>query len=449
MKELSVAESTVGVALIGLGTVGGGVVKMLQEMSASYTRRTGRTIEVRRVLVRDVAKAKGKKLVPEKLLTSDVESFFATPGVSIVVEAAGGLGMFGPLVRAMKSGKHVVTANKALLAARGPELFAAARKAGTCIAFEASCAGGIPIINALQFGLVSNDIIALYGIINGTCNYILTEMTRAGKSYETALHEAQVAGYAEADPTLDVSGRDAAEKLSILATLAFRHRIDPDEVPCEGIDKLDLTDIKFARELGYDIKLLGIAQRECANGKAKGSAQLCVRPVFLRHTLPMAQVHGSFNAVAVYGRSNGHTLYVGRGAGEGPTASAVVSDIVNIAAGWYPQAFAAAELWPTSSGVAPLKVADPKHFRSRFYLRFNALDKPGTLAKITASLGKKHISISSVLQPEQDLGKYVPVVVVTDEADESDVRAAIKPIHASSIVTGKTTCIPIVEMPQG
>lgn len=443
------AESSVGVALIGLGTVGGGVIKLLREMEQAHARRTGVKIEIRRVLVRDLAKARAKKLVSDKVLTTDMDSFLATPGVSIVVEAAGGLGMFGPLSKAIQAGKHIVTANKALLAARGPELFAAAKKAGVSIAFEASCAGGIPIINALQFGLVSNDILALYGIINGTCNYILTEMTRAGKSYETALKEAQVAGFAEADPTLDVSGRDAAEKLSILATLAFRHRIDPDEIPCEGIDKLDLTDIKFARELGYDIKLLGIAQRECEHGKAKGSAQLCVRPVFLRHTLPMAQVHGSFNAVAVYGRTNGHTLYVGRGAGEGPTASAVVSDILNIASGWYPGAFAAAELWPSPAHSAPLKIADSRHFRSRFYLRFNALDKPGTLAKITASLGKKHISISSVLQPESDIGKYVPVVVVTDQADESDVRAAIKPIHASSVVTGRTTCIPIVEMPQG
>ena len=443
------AESTVGVALIGLGTVGSGVAKLIHEMAAAHTRRTGVKIEIKRVLVRDLAKARARKLVSEKLLTTDMESLLATPGVSIVVEAAGGLGMFGPITKALQAGKHVVTANKALLAARGPELFATARKAGVSIGFEASCAGGIPIINALQFGLVSNDIIALYGIINGTCNYILTEMTRAGKSYETALKEAQAAGYAEADPTLDVSGRDAAEKLSLLATLAFRHRIDPDEIPCEGIDKLDLADIKFARELGYDIKLLGIAQRESESGKAKGSAQLCVRPVFLRHSLPMAQVHGSFNAVAVYGRTNGHTLYVGRGAGEGPTASAVVSDILNIAAGWYPQAFAAAELWPSAANAAPFKVADPRHFRSRFYLRFNALDKPGTLAKITASLGRKHISISSVLQPEQDLGKYVPVVVVTDQADEYAVRAAIKPIHASAVVTGRTTCIPIVEMPQG
>ncbi len=436
------SEKTIGIGLIGLGTVGGGVATLLREQAALYQRRLGATPVVRKVLVRDAQKAVAAHPGEAALVTTDAEAFFATADMPIVVEVAGGKGSVSQYVRrAIESGRHVVTANKALLAAEGVELFALARRHGVAMAFEAAVCGGIPVITALQFGLMANRIEGLYGILNGTCNYILTEMTRKHKPYAVALQEAQAQGFAEADPTLDVSGRDAAEKLSILASLAYGMNIAGGDVGCEGIDQLQLDDIRFGAELGYDIKLLGISEQW--PGEAAVSAN--VQPCFIHKTDLIAQVSGAFNALLVRGHATGPTMYYGRGAGRLPTASAVVSDILNVASGWHAQAFASLQLTPDRS--EPCRLVPTDDLWSRFYLRVNAMDRPGTMAQITAALGERGISLSAVLQHEVNQGQFVPVVVTTHQARRGDVAAALAHIGSLDVICGKPVMIRIVDLP--
>jgi homoserine dehydrogenase len=437
---------TIGIGMIGCGTVGGGVARLLHDMADTYTQRVGAPIALRRVLVRDPGKhrdaLRGVSNAAD-LLTADADAFFATADMPIVVEVAGGRGVVSQYVRrALSMGKHVVTANKALLAAEGGELFKLAHENQAAIAFEASCAGGIPVITALQFGLMANRIQSLHGILNGTCNYILTEMTQKAKSYAVALKEAQDAGFAEADPTLDVSGGDAAAKLAILAALAFGVRIDADQVWTQGIDQLDLVDIKLGAELGYDIKLLGIAQ----HGQ-DGAVSVRVHPCFIDARTLLAQVHGPFNALLVSGHAVGQTLHVGRGAGELPTASAVVSDILNLASGWYAQAFARMRLWPDTQTPARMVSADD--LVSRFYLRVNALDKPGVMAQITRILGEAGISLSAVMQHESAAGRMVPVVITTHAARQGAVQGSLQRIAGLDVIEGRPVCIRIADLPQG
>ena len=443
------AERVIGIGMIGCGTVGGGVVQLLAEEAELYTRRVGARLELRRVLVRNHRKYQSVKGLDPALLTTNAETFFTTPDIDIIVEVAGGRGDVSKYVRrALSQGKHVVTANKSLLAAEGAELFTLARKHDASIAFEASCGGGIPIITALEFGLMANQITALYGILNGTCNYILTEMVQKGKSYGTALKEAQEKGYAEADPTLDVSGRDAAQKLAVLASLGFGVRATGDQVWSEGIDQLQTADIRFAGELGYTIKLLAIAERVASKKKKSSGSQLSLRvhPCFVHSDLPLAQVHGSYNALSVYGHANGHTMYYGRGAGRMPTASAIVSDLLNVASGWYPQAFARMNLW-CDSHRAPTLV-NPDELTSRFYLRFNALDIPGVVGKLSTTLGQAGISISSILQHEVAANQFVPLVITTHQAKQGALKKALARIEKLETIDGKPVCIRIVDMPE-
>jgi homoserine dehydrogenase len=436
------ADSPIGIGMIGCGTVGIGVVKLLRDQADAYARRVGRPIELRRVLVRNVDKACDAAGLPKRLVTADGDDFFDTPDMPVIVEVAGGTGAISRYVRrALKAGKHVVTANKSLLAAEGPELFAMGRQHNASIAFEASCGGGIPCITALQFGLMANDIRGLYGILNGTCNYILTEMTGKGKTYDAALTEAQQLGFAEADPTLDVSGRDAAQKLAILASLAFGVRVAEDQVRCEGIDRLQLDDIRFGIELGYDIKLLGIAERDAESEAIATSVQPC----FIANDQPLAQVGGSFNALSVFGHALGHSLYYGRGAGQMPTASAVVSDVLNVAAGWYPHAFAQMRLTPDHA--EPARVIDPDEVTSRFYLRITALDVPGVMAKVTRVLGEAGISLSAVLQHEAAAGQFVPVVITTHAARRGAVRHAVAEIERLSEIQGPPVVLRVIDVP--
>ena len=435
-------QDATGVGLIGCGTVGSGVVKLLLEQADVYAARLGRPIALRRVLVRPQDVGYKTEMVPADVLTTDADAFFATLDMPIMVVLGGGRGAISQLVRrALGMGKHVVTANKALLAAEGPELFALARQNGVSIGFEASCGGGIPCITGLMFGLMANQINALYGILNGTCNYILTEMTRKNKDYATALGEAQEAGFAESDPTMDVSGGDTAQKLAILASLAFGASATGDQVRCEGIDKLQLDDIRFGAELEYDIKLLGIAERQAAG------IDLHVEPCFLHVDTQLAQVHGPFNALSVYGHAVGHTLSYGRGAGMMPTASAVVSDVMNIANGWYPQAFSTLRIWPDLH--QQIEMVDPDDLVSRFYLRFSALDRPGVFAKVGKVLGELDISISAVLQHEQAAGQFVPLVITTHEARRGAVREALRQIETLDVIDGSAVCIRIVDVPEG
>jgi homoserine dehydrogenase len=309
------------------------------------------------------------------------------------------------------------------------------------IGFEASCGGGIPFITALQHNLIANRIEALYGILNGTCNYILTQMISNGVAYDQALADAQQRGYAEADPTLDVGGGDTAHKLAVLASLAFGVSVTDQQVPCRGIDTLDLADVRWGAELGYQVKLLAIAERR------EDGLTLSVAPCFIDRDEPLAGVKDSFNAISVFGHAVGHTMYYGRGAGQMPTASAVVGDIMNIASGGYGSLFKTAAIWPDQQ--PPAQLLDSGALASRFYLRVNAMDRPGVLARIAEALGAAGISIAAVSQHEQAAGQFVPVVIITHEARAGDVASAIEQVQAMDITEGQPIAIRIVDLPEG
>ncbi|HEY0007492.1 MAG TPA: homoserine dehydrogenase, partial [Tepidisphaeraceae bacterium] len=348
---------------------------------------------------------------------------------------------FDYIATALKAGKHVVTANKALLATRGAELFKLAKQHHAAIGFEASCGGGIPIIDALTRGLLGNRIDALVGIVNGTCNFILTQMSQKGWSYADALKEAQAMGFAEADPTMDVNGRDSAQKLSILASLAFNAAVDDRDISVSGIDQLRADDIRFADELGYRIKLLAVAER------VNDSLALRVHPTLVHHGDLMADASGSFNAISVYGHAIGHQFFYGRGAGQRPTASAVVADILGVAMGVIPLTFAQLNVYPDT--LAPAKLLPVDQQSSRYYLRVTALDAPGVFAQITQALGEHNISLSGVYQKEIVAGtQTVPVVVTTHKATEGAMRAALARIDALPTIRPATVCLRIIDQPK-
>lgn len=437
------AGDVIGVGMIGLGTVGGGVAKLLRDEAELYTQRTGKRIELRRVLVRDVEKAKASGLVDPAIVTDDPEAIISADEIDVVIEVAGGVEPIDSLLTfALEHGKHVVTANKSLLAAKGPDLFATARRHDVSIAFEASCGGGIPCVTALTTGLMANRIDALFGILNGTCNYILTEMTTNGKTYATALAEAQEAGFAEADPTLDVSGQDAAQKLAILASLAFGVQITGDDVHAIGVDGLDLKDIGFGDELGLDIKLLAIAER----WPGSKWVNIGVQPCFIKKDELLAQVAGPYNALSVHGHAVGHTLYYGQGAGQLPTASAIVSDLIGVVCGSGPAAFTNLNLTPDLT--QPAHILDRGDTESAYYLRMETLDVPGVMAKVTSILGDKGISLSAVLQHESKAGEVVSLVVTTHLTRLGDVEAAAKEIAALEPIQDEPVIIRVIEMPE-
>ncbi len=434
----------VRLAMLGCGVVGSGVVSILREQADLLRQRTGLSFDIAHVVVRDPAKARG--LPASTRLSTDAEAALSDPAVDIVVELIGGTTTAGEyLIRALRAGKSVVTANKSLLATRGPELFQMARDHGASIAFEASCAGGIPIINSMMHGLVANRIDTLVGIVNGTCNFILTKMTREGLDYGAALRQAQAAGFAEADPTLDVSGRDAAQKLALLASLAFNARVAEADIAVSGIDTLDPRDIRYAGELGYVIKLLAVARRQMNGSAATDRLSLSVAPTLVNKSDVLADVSGSFNAVSLYGSAVGHALFYGRGAGSLPTASAVVSDIVHTALGLTPLAFKKLSLLPVSS--RPLALVPPEQRMSRFYLRLGAKDQPGVLAQVTRVLGDEGISIASILQHESGDSSSVPLVITTHLASEAAVRSAAGRIDALESITQPSVCLRIIDPP--
>lgn len=438
-------SEVVGITLLGYGTVGKGVVRILREQAKLLERRIGARFEVKHVLVRDHARhAESAQSDDWDRLpfTTDARAAITDPQVKIVVEVMGGTDPTGSHVElALLSGKHVVTANKSLLAKKGPLLFSLARQHNVCIAFEASCGGGIPIIEALQHGLLANRIDAIVGIVNGTCNTILTRMTRNGWTYKDALIEAQKLGFAEADPTMDVSGADAAQKLALLAGLAFDAQIDQRDIYLEGIDKLEPLDIKFAGELGYVIKLLAIGERT-----ADDRLTLRVHPTLVHQSDVLAEVSGSFNAISVYGHALGHALFYGRGAGSMPTASAVVGDLLNVTIGAAPAAFARLRIFPDS--VDPARVEPIGDLRCRYYLRLLARDVPGTISQITEVLGRHGISISAILQREDNGGKFVPIVITTHTAIEGNVSAALKEIDSLSCILPETVRLRIIDQPK-
>lgn len=430
-----------GIALVGCGTVGGGVVEVLTRHRDRLAARAGRPLELRRVVVRNPDKPRDVAL-PRGLLTANPADALTDPAVHVVVELIGGTTTAKTIVLdALAAGKHVVTANKALLAEAGHELFEAARRAGRVVCFEAAVAGGVPIIRALGESLAANQVTAIQAILNGTSNFILTAMAEQGLSYSAALAEAQRLGYAEADPTLDVDGSDAAHKLAILAQIAFGVTARPHQIARQGIDRLDPLDIRFAHELGYTIKLLAEAWTAAADSDPGGAettrtVALHVAPVLLRHTDLLAQVRGAYNAILVHGDVVGETLYQGPGAGRGPTASSVVADLIDLAVGRAQRTFAAARLWSAANDrLGPglrFTIAPPERVRSRFYLRLRVADRPGVLADITRILADEHISISSLVQHEaaEDGTGPVPLVLVTHSAETGRFHAAIDRINA-------------------
>jgi len=428
-----------GVVIVGCGTVGGATAMILTRDREILNARVGPRLELRHIV--DVNFAYARRLgLDETLFTPDLEKALADPVVGAVVELVGGTTIAKDVIRrSLRAGKHVVTANKALFALHGVELYALAREQGVCIALEASCAGGIPILRVLCDGLIANRIDALFGIVNGTCNYILTAMTQQGRSYADALSEAQRAGLAEADPTLDVSGIDSAHKLAILASLAFGKSVDFQAIPVEGIDSLDLCDIAHGQELGYVVKLLAIAQRQ------ENGISLRVRPEFISRHHPLAWVSGPFNAISVYGHATGHTMYYGRGAGGMPTASAVVADLAALSMNMAQQEFSQLPIWPDRAGPACQLSID--EVRSRYYIRALVEDKPGVFAQLAAILGRHSISISSLLQHEapEDESDGVPVIITTHRAQEGNVRKALAEIDALDVTRDRTVCIGIVD----
>jgi homoserine dehydrogenase len=433
-------STSIGIALLGSGIVGEGVLRILDTQADRFRERYGLSFDVRHVVVRDPNKK--RSFVVEHPVSTDAEKAIDDPSVKVVVELMGGVDRAGALIeRALKLGKPVVTANKSLLAARGAELFALARKHNTAMAFEASCGGGIPIIDALLRGLAANDIRALVGIINGTCNYILTRMTKSGLAYADALKEAQAAGFAEADPTLDVSGRDVAQKLALLAGLAFGSKFAESDMLIEGIDTLDARDIEFARELGYVIKLLAIAERN-----AKNEISLRVHPTLVHSSDVLAEVSGSFNAISVWGHALGHALFYGRGAGSSPTASAVVSDLISVGIGATKVVFDNLKVFPDTA--KPAKLLPRDQIQSRYYLRLTAKDVPGVMARVTDILGRRGISLSAVLQREASEGEFVPVVITTHLAKEGAIRQALAEINGLEVIQSPTTCLRIIDQPK-
>ena len=429
------------IALLGCGTVGSGVYRIIRDWGDGLGQRTGQSFEPVAIAIKSLDEQLSVE-VPGNILTTDALAAARHPDASIVIELMGGVDFpFQVVMAAIEAGKHVVTANKALLAHKGPELFAAARKKGVCIGFEASCMGGVPIIGALRLGLIANRVDALFGIVNGTCNYILSEMTQKKRSYQQALADAQKQGFAEANPTLDVSGMDSAHKLAVLSSLAFGIQVNFDQISVEGIDTLKLSDINAAAELGYVVKLLAIGMRD------PDGFSLRVHPVFIPKDHPLASVAGPFNALSLYGHAVGHVFFYGRGAGQMPTGSAIVSDLVDVALGNAQRGFQVLRIWPDQHPVTPLKPID--NIESRYYIRLMMYDRPGAMASVTRILGEHKISLSAVVQheiPEDSTDKtVVPVVIMTHRAAEGNMKAALAEAERTAVVKGKPVRIRVME----
>ena len=396
------------VAIIGLGTVGSGVARLLLDFGDRTARHAGRTLWLEKAVVRDLKRARDCDL-PEGVLTDQLSTVIDDPEIEVVAQLIGGLEPARTIMlQLLEAGKDVVTANKALLAEHGPEIFDRARELGRSVAFEASVAGGIPIIANIGQCLSANQIQSLHGILNGTSNFILSKMHEDGSAYDEVVAEAQRLGYAEADPTMDVDGTDAAQKLAILAHLAFGARVSWDDIPRTGIDTLQTEDVRFAAEMGYKIKLLAVAQL------VDEGLELHVSPTLVKAGHPLAEVGGPFNAIQVDGDAVGELLFYGPGAGQMPTASAVAADMIDTAVGRTAITFRTLELW--SNRQARVDPADYANARGRFYLRVTVDDTPGVLSQITHALGEQDISIASVLQHEAaENGQPVPLVIMTHE----------------------------------
>jgi homoserine dehydrogenase len=435
-----VAGGAVRVGLIGFGTIGAGVVKVLRAHRVEIARRVGRPIEVAAIADLDTTTDRGVPVAPARL-TKDARSLIEDPDLPIIIELIGG---YEPARRfvlaAIRAGKDVVTANKALLAVHGEEIVTAAERRGVRLGFEASVGGGIPILRTLKEGLVGDRTAAVYGIVNGTCNHILTTMTREGRSFDDVLAEAQRLGLAEADPSTDVDGVDSAHKLTLLATLAFGVAPRFADIPTEGIRRIEAMDIAFARELGYTIKLLAIAK------DGRNAVEARVHPTMIPNGHLLADVGGNFNAIFVRGAALGPTMYYGQGAGAMPTATAVIADLVSAVRDRAVGGAVRVPPWGVPQrALRRLPIRPLTQHEGEYYLRFMALDRPGVLARIAGVLGRFDISINSVIQKERRAGTTVPVILRTHPARERNLARALVAIDRLAVVRGRPVSIRIEE----
>ena len=424
----------INVGLIGLGTVGSGVAKMLLSRREFLARQAGIPLVLKRVCTRNPRRVRSVRVDP-RIMTSNPEHILNDPEIDVVIELIGGIHPAKEIVlKAIQNRKPVVTANKALLAHEGAEVFQAAAKAGVDLYFEASVAGGIPIIKSLREGLIGNDLEILYGILNGTTNFILTEMARGdGRSFKSSLKEAQDRGYAERNPSLDLKGIDTSHKLAVLTLLAFGKVVQPGQIYVEGIQDITANDVRYAHDFGYAIKLLGIAKRD------GDELEVRVHPTLLPNNHLLSNVSGVHNAVFVKGDLVGELVLYGQGAGRFPTTSAVIADLVDVARNLKYQSLQ--RVPPPLPTKRIRRVRRMGEIEGRYYFRFSCIDRPGVLARIARILGTHHISIASVLQKDRRREHIVPVVMMTHDAKEKDVQAALADIDKMSMVRRKSVSI--------
>jgi homoserine dehydrogenase len=420
-------KNDIGVGLLGLGVVAGQVARVLTERAAELAEKVGCPLVLRKVKVlpQDLIRPQAKQM-PARLFTTDDDEFFREPGIDIVVEAIGGENpAFDYIKRALENGKHVVTSNKEVIAKHGVELLALARRHGVGLQYEASVGGGIPLIAPFKHDLVANNISAIYAIINGTTNYILTMMAREGMDFTAALKQAQRLGYAEANPENDIEGIDANYKLAILASLAFQTQVRPQDIYREGISRLDAHDFRYARELGFVIKLLAIAKQ------SDDAVEVRVHPVFIPQESMLGKVDGVFNAVHVEGDLVSKVLFIGEGAGAKPTSSAVVADVV-ASARKIVLSVGSISTWREASGKT---IKPMKEIETQYYIRLTAKDRPGVLAQIATVFGNNKISISSAIQPESDeKKKTAEIVIMTHPAREKAMQKALRELARLEVV---------------
>jgi len=435
-----VAGKAIRIGLIGFGTIGTGVVRLLQRNRAAIRERAGVALDLVRIADIDTTRDRGVKL-GRGVLVPDARAVLDDPSIDIVIELMGGTGIARRFVlEAIAANKDVVTANKALLAHHGAEIVAAAERAGVELGFEASVGGGIPIIRTLKEGLCADRNLAVYGIVNGTSNYILSRMSQEGGEFGDVLKAAQTDGLAEADPSFDIDGIDAAHKLTLLIQLAFGVRVPFDEIPVEGIRHVSQADIAFAREFGYAIKSLAVAKR------AGDRIEAAVRPTMVPRRHLLADVNGALNAIVVQGEALGPSMYLGAGAGMMPTATAVVADLMDVARN---------RLLDSRGRVPPLgyplqaqaraRLVALDDLHSEYYLRFMVVDRPGVLARIAGILGENAVSIAAVIQREREHGRVVSVVIRTHDAREKALQRAVRAIGRLSVVRGRPAAIRIEE----
>ncbi len=428
----------IGVGLVGFGTIGAGVVKLMGQNASLIEEKLGTRLRLRKVADLDITTDRGVPVEPG-VLTRNADEVLSDPKISVIIELIGGYKTAKEFIlKAIENGKHIVTANKALLAVHGEEIYAAAARKGVEVRYEAAVGGGIPVLSAIKGNMAANHFGTVLGILNGTCNYILTKMTQEGADFGDVLKKAQELGYAEADPTFDIEGVDTAHKLAILVSLCFGTKVDFDDIYTEGISAISSMDINFAKEFGFKIKLLAIGKLD--NGRVEAR----VHPTMIPVNYPLADVDGVFNAIRLTGDFVDTVMFYGRGAGMDPTASAIVGDVMaiarNLKAGIGRRSAPRGYL---DTSLKSLEIKPIGEILSKYYLRFSALDKPGVLAKIAGVLGKNEISIESMIQSARMAGETVPIVIMTHEAREGGIRRAMEEIDGFDFIREKSKLIRI------